>query len=140
MPKFIKAEAGKKMSNLIMYYYKGTIEISDLFAEYVEVGKLDDNNNQNPYQNTRKNYDAKEVAYIPNPNRINTVEEMAQVLDSLIDVLQCLQFHSVLHGDLWGSNLLWLKNEKRFVVIDFNMAQIIVPNNYSFKKLIDLAE
>ena len=31
VPKFIKAESGRRMSNLIMYYYKGTIEVSDLF-------------------------------------------------------------------------------------------------------------
>ena len=55
-----------------------------------------------------------------------------------MDALQCLLFHSVLHGDLWGSNLLWLKEEERFVVIDFNMAQIIIPNKYSFQNLINL--
>ncbi len=31
VPKIIKVESGKQMSNLVMYYYKGTIEISDLF-------------------------------------------------------------------------------------------------------------
>ena len=31
VPKFIKAESGRRMSNLVMYYYKGTVEVSDLF-------------------------------------------------------------------------------------------------------------
>ena len=37
VPKFVKAESGRRMSNLIMYYYKGTVEISDLFSLLVSL-------------------------------------------------------------------------------------------------------